>query len=153
MVTLKKFFGILFLATSLWLIWVFTVQRGYLTTTSQSQMQKLHWKEYSPALVDQLRKENQPIFIDFTAAWCLTCQVNERIVFNNKEVIEEFLKQGIMLVKADWTNSDPKITQALQSFGRSGVPLYVYYPQDGSDPVILPEVITPAIVLKVIKSD
>ncbi len=105
------------------------------------------WTEYSPSTVEELREEGRPVFVDFTAAWCLTCQVNERTVLNTDEVQAAFQERDVALIKADWTNRDPQITEALESHGRSGVPVYVLYPGDGSGPTLLPEVLTQDIVL------
>ncbi len=95
-----------------------------------------------------LRQTNQPVFINFSASWCVTCLVNERVALSQPEVVRAFQDKGVTLIKADWTNRNPDITQALSRYGRSGVPLYVLYPaglaQESS--VILPQVLTPAIV-------
>lgn len=105
------------------------------------------WMSYSKDRVEKLRAEERPVFVDFTAAWCLTCQVNERTVLNTDAVQDAFDERNVALVKADWTNRDPEITAALESFGRSGVPVYVLYPGTGEEPQILPEVLTRDIVL------
>ena len=108
---------------------------------------------FTPTKVVELQKSGKPVFLDFTAAWCVSCQVNERVAFSSTEVVERFRSLGIQIVKADWTNYDPEITKALQSFDRSGVPLYVLYSADpGRAPVVLPEVITPALLLDGLKS-
>jgi thiol:disulfide interchange protein DsbD len=105
------------------------------------------WRSFSPDTVQSLREEGRPVFVDFTAAWCLTCQVNERTVLNTGAVQDAFAEKDVALVKADWTNRDPQITEALRAHGRSGVPVYVLYPGDGSGPTLLPEVLTQDIVL------
>ena len=105
------------------------------------------WQSFSTEQVDALESEGEPVFIDFTAAWCLTCQVNKRTTLDTRAVQEAFQEKGVHLIRADWTNHDPEITEALEQFDRSGVPLYVLYPGDGSDPTVLPEVLTPDIVL------
>lgn len=128
-------------------------QTGLSSDASFSEnKQRIAWKKYSPELIAQLRKERKPIFLDFTAAWCLSCQVNERIVFHNRKVIEKFKESGIVAVKADWTTWDKAITRALAGFGKNSIPLYVFYPPDPQkEAVILPEIITPDIVLKVLE--
>ncbi|MFB6248682.1 MAG: protein-disulfide reductase DsbD family protein [Salinibacter sp.] len=105
------------------------------------------WMAFSPEKVKKLRAEGRPVFVDYTAAWCLTCQVNKRTVLRTDAVQEAFEKRNVALVRADWTNRDPQITKALESHGRSGVPVYVLYPGDGSGPTLLPEVLTQDIVL------
>ena len=107
------------------------------------------WVPFSAKKLAELRGEGKAIFVDFTATWCITCQVNKRVALNREEVIQRFKELGIVRMKADWTVQDPEITQALAEFGRNGVPLYVFYPAGGKA-AILPEVLTPAIVLAAI---
>jgi len=104
------------------------------------------WTSFSPQRVDSLRAAGRPVFVDFTAAWCLTCQVNKRTVLNTAAVQQAFEERNVALLKADWTNRDPQITKALRSHGRSGVPVYVLYAGDDSEPTLLPEVLTQDIV-------
>lgn len=116
---------------------------------SGSQDKGLVWVPYSPAALEALRGEGKPVFLDFTASWCLTCQFNERTAINVPSVRKLFKDRGITPMKGDWTNADPAITAALKSFGRVGVPLAVYYPPGkGSDPIVLPELLTESIVLE-----
>ena len=114
---------------------------------SKNEVHKnLDWKDYSPVLVKSLEKEGKPFFIDFTAKWCLSCQVNERFALHNKSVIRMFKEKAVILVRADWTSYDKNITKALASFGKTSIPFYVLYPGEGKEPIMLPEVITPSIV-------
>ncbi len=116
--------------------------------STQTSEDGISWKPFTPELVSTLRKEHKPVFIDFTAAWCLSCQVNERVAFSSSEVRDAFEKKGIVAVRADWTNQNAMIAHALAKFGRESVPLYVLYPPGAeAKPVILPELITPGIVL------
>ncbi|MEQ1515381.1 MAG: thioredoxin family protein, partial [Usitatibacteraceae bacterium] len=101
---------------------------------------------FSKARVAELRAQGRGVFIDFTATWCITCQVNKRIALNKAEVQKRFEELNVVRMKADWTIKDPAITEALAEFGRNGVPLYVYYPA-GGEPKLLPEVLTTSILL------
>ncbi len=114
----------------------------------QSASQGLMWKPYTVESLKELRQSSQPVFINFTASWCITCLVNERVALSQPEVMAAFQEKGITLVKADWTNRNATITEALAKFGRSGVPLYLLYPAglEQSQPIILPQVLTPAAV-------
>ncbi|NOX89658.1 MAG: DUF255 domain-containing protein [Calditrichaeota bacterium] len=108
----------------------------------------IDWQPYSDELLNQLLKEGNPVFIDFTAKWCVSCQVNEQVALSSQKVAQKFRELGIIPLKADWTKRDPVITQALARYGRMSVPLYVLYSgRNGEQPKILPEILTPGIVL------
>jgi thiol:disulfide interchange protein len=114
----------------------------------------LVWTPYSQQALDQARAAGHPVFIDFTAAWCLSCQVNERLVLRSADVQQQFGKNKVTLLKADWTQYDPEITRQLASINRSGVPTYVIYPAPiNSAPDVLPELLTKDIVLTALKKD
>lgn len=110
------------------------------------------WQPYSPTQLAAYRAQGKPVFVDFSAAWCLSCQVNERVVLDRPDIDEAFRKYGVITMRADWTNHDDTITEALKQLGRSGVPTYALY-SGGSDtaPTLLPEVLTPGIVLDALK--
>lgn len=104
---------------------------------------------FSPAAVTELRSAGRPVFVNFTAAWCITCLLNERVALRSDAVEAELKRAGVAYLKADWTNRDPVITQALQEFNRSGVPLYVLYPAEPErEPLILPQLLTEDILLR-----
>jgi len=109
------------------------------------------WQPYDAARVAQLNARGQPLLVNFTASWCLTCLVNERNAFADVAVQKIFRGKGVALMKGDWTNRDPAITKALADFGRAGVPLYVVYnSKPGSTaPVVLPQLLTANIVQSV----
>ena len=90
------------------------------------------------------------MFVDFTAAWCVTCQANKLAALNRDEVQAKFRELGYVLLVGDWTNRDPAITEVLAQFGRSGVPLYLVYRSDGRVEV-LPELLTPGIVIEALE--
>lgn len=120
--------------------------------TSSGTADGISWQAFSPEKLKEARTAGKPVFVDFTAAWCLSCQVNEKIAFTNSDVIRLFNELHIVPLKADWTSRDPIITQALAQFGRNSVPLYVLYTGKGDEtPVVLPEILTPGIVLEALK--
>ena len=93
------------------------------------------------------------MFVDFTAAWCLSCQVNERVVLHNAQVERELAQKHFVLLRADWTRYDPEITKQLASVSRSGVPTYVIYPpQPDAQAEVLPELLTRPAVLNAVSA-
>ena len=106
------------------------------------------FEAYSPELLSQLRAEGQPAFINLTADWCITCLVNERVALGSGKVAELMEEQGIVYIKGDWTNSDPDITALLNSFQRSGVPLYLVYPRGFGEPQVLPQILSESILIE-----
>ncbi len=97
---------------------------------------------FTPARLAALRTEGRPIFLNMTAAWCVTCIINEQVALSQPAIRAAFAAQGITYLKGDWTRRDPAITEYLRSMGRDGVPLYVLYPPRGAPPVILPQILT-----------
>jgi thiol:disulfide interchange protein DsbD len=97
---------------------------------------------YSDARLAELRAAGRIVFVNFTADWCITCKVNEKVVFENASVKRVLAEKNVAWLTADWTTPDPAITAALERFGRSGVPLYLLYPPEG-EPEILPQILTP----------
>ena len=115
-----------------------------------------NWENFSPEKLKTALKTNQPVFVNMTAAWCITCKVNEKVAISTTKTKELFVQKNILYLKGDWTNQNPEITSYLQRFNRSGVPLYVYYPapdeQTGerANPITLPQILTPNIVKKIV---
>ena len=106
-----------------------------------------YWQEWSAEAVSRYRAEGRPVLVDFTASWCLSCQVNERVALNQPEVKRALRDAKVALLRADWTRHDEAITQALTALGRSGVPAYALYVPGETSPRLLPEVLTPGIVI------
>ena len=104
------------------------------------------WEPWSAETVARYQSEGRPVFVDFTASWCLSCQVNERVALDQPEVQKAFAEARVALLKADWTQRDATIEKALTGLGRSGVPTYVLYAPGDKSPQLLPEVLTPGIV-------
>ena len=105
-----------------------------------------NWEPWSAELVSRYQAQGRPVLVDFTASWCLSCQVNERVALNQPEVKQAFQAANVALLRADWTRHDEAITQALTALGRSGVPAYALYTPGQGEPQMLPEVLTPGIV-------
>jgi thiol:disulfide interchange protein len=117
-------------------------------------VETLAWQPYTEANFAAARASGKPVFIDFTAAWCLSCQVNEKAVLKSADVENALEKNQVQLLKADWTQYDPAITRELAAVGRSGVPTYVIYPPGKvSNADVLPEFLTKDVVLKAIERD
>src|SRR5947208_3458869 len=114
--------------------------------SADSQL-KGDWQPFTPERLRTELEQGRTVFVDFTAAWCLTCKFNEASVLEAQYVRNAFQRTGIVKLKADWTNGDPVITKLLQHFGRPGVPLYVLYPAKNEEPIGLPEVLTKSMIL------
>jgi thiol:disulfide interchange protein DsbD len=108
-------------------------------------------QSWSPERVASLRAEGRPVFVNFTADWCVTCKVNERVALSDRRVTQAFDRSGVVCLKADWTARDATIAAALSEHGRSGVPLYLVYGADGADPVVLPQLLTPGAVVRALE--
>lgn len=106
------------------------------------------WEKWSPEIVAELRAQGTPVFIDFTAAWCGTCLANKALYTGNKEVIEMVDKKGVAMLKADFTNKDPKIAAALAAYNRRAVPVNVLYPPGATEPSFFPELFGASEVLE-----
>jgi thiol:disulfide interchange protein/DsbC/DsbD-like thiol-disulfide interchange protein len=106
------------------------------------------WQAFTPERLQAELEQGHSVFVDFTAAWCLTCKFNEANVLESAEVRDAFQRHAIVKLKADWTSGDPAITKLLQKFGRPGVPLYMLYPGKNEEPIVFPEVLTKGMVLE-----
>jgi thiol:disulfide interchange protein DsbD len=155
--------GLLLLAISGWVLRRWPARRrgygaalliaigSFAIALSGGRPDRLQWHPYSDAVLQAAQDQGKPVFVDFTAAWCLSCQVNEKAVLQDKSIEQELLRQHYVLLRADWTRYDPEITGALSRIGRSGVPTYVVFssgPSGGTH--VLPELLTRNVVLHAI---
>jgi thiol:disulfide interchange protein len=122
---------------------------GYSFFTAPS---KLAWQKFSQESLDAALDSGHPVFVDFTADWCITCKANERFAIDTATVRNAFTQQKVITLRADWTNGDPVITQILKQHGRAGVPMYLVYPGGKNrEPALLPELISAQTVLDALK--
>ena len=131
---------LLAIATPLYALWKLPV-----AAAASGAAQQAGWQPYQRGEIESLRAQGRPVFVDFTARWCLSCQVNERVVLNRPDVQRRLHDSGIVLMRADWTRHDEEIGSALSELGRSGVPTYVFY-LPGKPALLLPEVLTPGVM-------
>jgi thiol:disulfide interchange protein DsbD len=110
------------------------------------------WTPYSRVRLDEAVAARKPVFVDFTAAWCITCLVNERVALETAATRHAFEQTGTLKLKGDWTNRDPEITAMLKALGRAGVPLYLYWAPGAERPKILPQILTEASVIETLTS-
>ncbi|NWH07360.1 MAG: thioredoxin family protein [Alphaproteobacteria bacterium] len=109
-------------------------------------------QHFTPERLASLRAEGRPVFVNLTAAWCITCQVNEQVALSSASMREEFERRNIAYLKGDWTNRDPVISRVLEAYGRAGVPLYLYFAPNADHAEILPQLLTEGILLSSIES-
>ncbi len=132
--------------------WGVTLAKAEGTVARSATATAEGWQPWSQAAVDETLAKGQPVFVDFTAAWCLSCKVNEAVALGTDGVKQAFAQKNVALFRADWTHADPAISETLRKFNRDGVPLYLLYsPQAKDAPQVLPEVLTPGIVLDALK--
>jgi thiol:disulfide interchange protein/DsbC/DsbD-like thiol-disulfide interchange protein len=123
---------------------------SYFFVTAPSE---LSWQAFSQQSLDKALQSGRPVFVDFTADWCITCKANERFALDTSAVRQAFAQNQVVVLRADWTHGDPEITQILKEHGRAGVPMYLFYP-GGKDrpPVVLPELISSQTILDAMKT-
>ena len=147
MITLKRILSLPIALTCLWLGWVTYNQVRPVATAD------ILWEEYNETSVAEAIAQEQPVFIDFTAKWCLICLLNDKTALNSAACKQLVKKHHIRLFKADWTNRDDNIKKALETYNRNSVPLYVYYPPHTETPIILPQILTEKIIADTFKSN
>jgi thiol:disulfide interchange protein/DsbC/DsbD-like thiol-disulfide interchange protein len=114
------------------------------STAPAQQAAEAKWQPWSPAAVAAARQQGRPVFVDFTAAWCVTCQFNKKAVLSDAQLLADLDARRVVLLRADWTRRDPVITQQLTQLGRSGVPVYALYGPGAGEPQILSEILSVA---------
>ena len=139
---LKKILALPILLTAVWLGWILYHQ---LKTADTAPVNSV-WMPYNHEQAQQLIADGKPVFIDFTAKWCITCLMNEKTSLDTENFETLARRHNINLFKADWTNRNEQIGTVIKQYGRSGVPLYVYYPPHKQNLVILPQILTPGIL-------
>ena len=145
MITLKRILSIPIALTCLWLFWIVFHQ------LAPKPHQDILWEEYSANKITAALENNEPVFIDFTAKWCLVCLLNDKSTLASKDFEKLTKEHHLRLFKADWTNHSPEIASALKSYGRNGIPLYVYYKQGSANPIYLPQILTLDILKETLK--
>lgn len=136
------------LVGGLWLGWPKEASAAADPSATGESGYQVVWEKWSPDAVAAAQAQGRFAYVDFTARWCATCQTNKAAVFSSKDVLEEFGRRGVVLFKADWTNKDPEITRELAKWGRSAVPFNLLYAPDRTEPIVLPELLTPGRVLE-----
>src|SRR5690606_26219067 len=108
-----------------------------------------NYEVFSMARLDALRAEGRPVFVNMTAAWCITCLVNERVALDSEAFATALVENGVTFLQGDWTNNDPEITAVLKQYNTSGVPLYLLFPADPGQPAeVLPQILSESLVLE-----
>ncbi len=146
MITLKRILALPILLTCFWLCWIIFNQ-----LRPQPVSSELNWEPFAPTEINTALAENHPVFINFTAKWCLICLFNERTSLSSATFSDIVRNKNIRLFKADWTTRSEDIRHALQNYGRNSIPLYIYYPTGASTPILLPQILTPEILRKNIR--
>jgi thiol:disulfide interchange protein DsbD len=114
---------------------------GASAAVAETSVQGVRWEAWSPEKLAALQAEGRPVFVDFTAAWCVTCQFNKRNALADEGLLQDMAAKNVALLRADWTRRDPAVTAALAALGRNGVPVYAIY-KNGQPPVVLSEVLS-----------
>lgn len=138
------------------------VASGYLLWTRQDSSSpaegralksvSIPWMEFDPAELDRLIQAKEPVFLSFTASWCITCKVNEQVTFKSSEVAGFVREHNIKMMVADWTRRDPEITRFLEQHDRISIPFYLFWSGEQETPLVLPEILTPQIFMNTLKN-
>ena len=126
-------------------VYLFIFVSIFLTLPTQNISTQENTNGFSEAELNK-KLEQGPVFLNFTADWCITCKVNERVALKTKNTLNLFKEKEIFYMEADWTNKNKVISEKLESFGRSSIPLYVFYPERDKQPIILPEILSESVI-------
>ena len=126
-------------------VYLFIFVSIFLTLPTQNISSQENTNGFSEAELNK-KLEQGPVFLNFTADWCITCKVNERVALKTKNTLNLFKEKKIFYMEADWTNKNKVIAEKLESFGRSSIPLYVFYPERDKQPIILPEILSESVI-------
>lgn len=143
---LKHWLALPLYLSALWLVWVLWHQLAVAPTSPDANQ---HWQKYSAATLEDYRARREPVFVELTADWCITCLVNEKVALTRPAVLEAMQTNQIHYLRGDWTNRDPEITALLKQHQRGGVPLYLYYDSNGNL-TVLPQLLSEQSVLDVV---
>ncbi|MCB1647743.1 MAG: thioredoxin family protein, partial [Pseudomonadales bacterium] len=137
-------------------LWLPTINRtvaeaGTVSSGQAAIAEGPSWQTYSDDALAAARQQG-PVFVNFTAAWCITCKVNERVALSSAAVRDAFAARQVTYLKGDWTNEDPEISARLESFGRNGVPLYLLYPGGKANAEVLPQILTESLVIEALEA-
>ena len=147
MVTFRKWLAVPMALTALGLAWLLWQQVGT-DRTSPAAMAAQATTAYTPGNLAAARASGKPVFVNFTADWCITCKVNEQTSIGRAEVQAAFAKAGVVQLTGDWTKGDPVITRALAEQGRNSLPVYLWYAPGSDKPEVLPQILTPATLIE-----
>ncbi|MDH5205567.1 MAG: thioredoxin family protein, partial [Hylemonella sp.] len=138
---LRRVVASLMLLIGVWSVWAVGPYMTAPAPSASDQRTAEGWQDWAPGRVEALLATDRPVFVDFTAAWCVTCQYNKQTTLADPDVLADLRTRQVALLRADWTRRDPAITAALSRLGRNGVPVYVLY-KNGQPPQILSEVLS-----------
>jgi len=147
----RSYRGLAAITLLLFIVAIAPIVRWVPTQSHTSTVASINEETWSPKVVAALRGKGKPIFVDFTASWCITCQVNQRTTLSTATVKQALIESGAHYLVADSTKFNPDVDQALAEFGQGGLPMYLVYPADGGKPVVLPQVLTPQIVTQALQ--
>ena len=150
MIYMKYFFGILFIVSIIWLVSL--LKNHYSLKTLENKLEIDSWIEFDKEKIENYKLDGTPFIIDITADWCITCKINKKNVFDNKEIIAELDSKKLIKIRGDWTLPNDQILNFLISHGRYGIPFNIIFSKNHPDGVILNEILTKKHFLNVLRT-